>query len=89
MGLDFQSEAAQNSSSNASNNNNAGEHQRSSSAKSRDEPTENGTDQDPSMFVRIKGEPEPTPSTSAQGEFVVGRDATDFFFIFFIYLFFF
>ncbi|XP_031779508.1 protein tramtrack, beta isoform isoform X3 [Nasonia vitripennis] len=71
MGLDFQSEAAQNSSagssaSNASNNANNGQ---STPSKTRDEPTENGTDQAESgLLVRIKGEPEPTPGTSAQGK---------------------
>lgn len=71
MGLDFQSEVAQNSSaassaSNASNNANNGQ---STPSKTRDEPMENGTDQAESgLLVRIKGEPEPMPGTSAQGK---------------------
>ena len=73
MGLDFQSELAQNSSS-GSNNSAAGNNGQaagtpgSQQSGKRDEPTENGTDQDTPLLVRIKGEPEPTPSTSAQGE---------------------
>ncbi|XP_011504768.1 PREDICTED: protein tramtrack, alpha isoform-like [Ceratosolen solmsi marchali] len=75
MGLDFQSEAAQNSSagsnasagSNGSNGATSGNAAKSSAKK--DEPTENGTDQaDAMLLVRIKGEPEPTPSTSAQAK---------------------
>lgn len=63
MGLDFQSEAGQNN-SNAS----AGSNGSTSQAKRDSEPTENGTDQpDANLLHRIKGEPEPTPSTSAQG----------------------
>ncbi|XP_029040640.1 protein tramtrack, beta isoform isoform X2 [Osmia bicornis bicornis] len=49
----------------ASTGNNAAASSLSSSRK--DEPTENGTDTPESMTPRVKREPEPTPSTSAQG----------------------
>lgn len=60
MGIDFQGEIATNSNSTAATNLAAA----ASNAK-RDEPMENGTDEAGS---RVKREPEPTPSTSAQGE---------------------
>ena len=37
------------------------------SSARKDEPTENGTDTPESLTPRVKREPEPTPSTSAQG----------------------
>lgn len=44
-----------------------------SSSARRDEPTENGTDTPEPPVTRVKREPEPTPSTSAQG---MNRNAT-------------
>lgn len=38
------------------------------SSTRKDEPTENGTDTPESLTSRVKREPEPTPSTSAQGK---------------------
>ncbi|KAJ8669295.1 hypothetical protein QAD02_000554, partial [Eretmocerus hayati] len=68
MGLDFQSEAGFNSSgaSAASNGNNNNNNNNNSCRDAKDdEVTENGTDiLDASLLIRIKGEPEPTPSTS-------------------------
>ncbi|XP_018365144.1 PREDICTED: protein tramtrack, beta isoform-like isoform X1 [Trachymyrmex cornetzi] len=79
MGLDFQSEVSGNGSvrnaSASSSNNNVGANSATnnpaaaassgSSSTRRDEPTENGTDT-PEPVTRVKREPEPTPSTSAQ-----------------------
>ncbi|KAG5345253.1 TTKB protein, partial [Acromyrmex charruanus] len=80
MGLDFQSEVSGNGSvrnaSASSSNNNVGANSAtatnnpaaaasSGSSTRRDEPTENGTDT-PEPVTRVKREPEPTPSTSAQ-----------------------
>lgn len=79
MGLDFQSEVSGNvrsagaSSSNAnsataaSNSAAAATASSGSSSARRDEPTENGTDTPEPPVTRVKREPEPTPSTSAQG----------------------
>lgn len=71
MGLDFQGDvSASGAGSNGSTNNGAVATPTSAnlSALSRqDEPTENGTDIPDSITKRIKREPEPTPSTSAQG----------------------
>lgn len=83
MGLDFQSEVSGNgnirSGNNTANNvgaNSAGTANNSaastgssgSSSARRDEPTENGTDTPEPPITRVKREPEPTPSTSAQGK---------------------
>ena len=78
MGLDFQSEVSGNgnirSGTNTANSvgansataaNNSAASSGSSSAR-RDEPTENGTDTPEPPVTRVKREPEPTPSTSAQ-----------------------
>ncbi|XP_018339450.1 PREDICTED: protein tramtrack, alpha isoform-like isoform X1 [Trachymyrmex septentrionalis] len=80
MGLDFQSEVSGNGSvrnASASSSNNVGANSATatnnpaaaassgSSSTRRDEPTENGTDT-PEPVTRVKREPEPTPSTSAQ-----------------------
>ncbi|XP_011060574.1 PREDICTED: protein tramtrack, alpha isoform-like isoform X1 [Acromyrmex echinatior] len=80
MGLDFQSEVSGNGSvrnTSASSSNNVGANSATatnnpaaaassgSSSTRRDEPTENGTDT-PEPVTRVKREPEPTPSTSAQ-----------------------
>ncbi|XP_018052593.1 PREDICTED: protein tramtrack, alpha isoform-like isoform X2 [Atta colombica] len=77
MGLDFQSEVSGNGSvrnASASSSNNVGTNSAtnnpaaaasSGSSTRRDEPTENGTDT-PEPVTRVKREPEPTPSTSAQ-----------------------
>jgi len=85
MGLDFQSEVSGNSnvrSAGASSSNNAGANSATannsaassgSSSARRDEPTENGTDTPEPPVTRVKREPEPTPSTSAQG---MKRNAT-------------
>lgn len=43
------------------------------SSTRRDEPTENGTDTPEPPVTRVKREPEPTPSTSAQGKKVTNR----------------
>lgn len=83
MGLDFQSEVSGNGnvrSTGASSSNNVGANSASaannsaaatassgSSSARRDEPTENGTDTPEPPVTRVKREPEPTPSTSAQG----------------------
>lgn len=65
MGLDFQSETTGHNSSTGSPGSN--DHDRQHSKRDM-EVTENGTDQaDASLLLRIKGEPDPTPSTSAQG----------------------
>ncbi|XP_036149776.1 protein tramtrack, alpha isoform isoform X2 [Monomorium pharaonis] len=78
MGLDFQSEVSGNgnvrSAGASSNNNNsataasnpAATASSGSSSARRDEPTENGTDTPEPPVTRVKREPEPTPSTSAQ-----------------------
>lgn len=71
MGIDFQSDvAASGGGSNGSTNNGAASTPTSAnlSALSRQEmePTENGTDIPDSVTKRVKREPEPTPSTSAQ-----------------------
>ncbi|XP_051153794.1 protein tramtrack, beta isoform-like isoform X4 [Leptopilina boulardi] len=70
MGLDFQGDvSASGAGSNGSTNNGATSTPNSANlaALSRqDEPTENGTDIPDSITKRIKREPEPTPSTSAQ-----------------------
>ncbi|KAL0109221.1 hypothetical protein PUN28_014364 [Cardiocondyla obscurior] len=81
MGLDFQSEASGNgnarsasgssnnagaNSATAANNPAAATASSGSSSARRDEPTENGTDTPEPPITRIKREPEPTPSTSAQ-----------------------
>ncbi|XP_014209079.1 protein tramtrack, alpha isoform [Copidosoma floridanum] len=68
MGLDLQSEAAQNSSAGSSSvGSNTSHNNQSSGAAKRDaEPMENGTEATEAMLLRIKGEPEPTPGTSAQ-----------------------
>lgn len=78
MGIDFQSEANSgaaavlgNTSSSSSTGNNVSGNQASSASSTssrKDEPMENGTDapEQPSP-AKIKREPEPTPSTSAQG----------------------
>ncbi|XP_077254822.1 protein tramtrack, alpha isoform-like isoform X2 [Temnothorax americanus] len=77
MGLDFQSEVSGNgnvrstSSNNNANstsaaNNPAATASSGSSSARRDEPTENGTDTPEPPVTRVKREPEPTPSTSAQ-----------------------
>ncbi|XP_066587098.1 protein tramtrack, beta isoform isoform X3 [Prorops nasuta] len=70
MGIDFQSESTTGrSSGNGSSSVNSNNHGNTSLAASlassrKDEPTENGTD--PPETTRVKREPEPTPSTSAQ-----------------------
>ncbi|XP_050457624.1 protein tramtrack, beta isoform-like isoform X2 [Cataglyphis hispanica] len=81
MGLDFQSEVSGNSnirsgnntansvggnSAAGANNSAAGTASSGSSSARRDEPTENGTDTPEPPVTRVKREPEPTPSTSAQ-----------------------
>ncbi|XP_070159072.1 protein tramtrack, alpha isoform-like isoform X1 [Polyergus mexicanus] len=81
MGLDFQSEVSGNSnirsgtntansvganSAAGANNSAAGTASSGSSSTRRDEPTENGTDTPEPPVTRVKREPEPTPSTSAQ-----------------------
>ncbi|XP_012228687.1 protein tramtrack, alpha isoform isoform X2 [Linepithema humile] len=81
MGLDFQSEVSGNSnmrsgsSAGTSSANNVGANSAAnnsatgssgSSSTRRDEPTENGTDTPEPPVTRVKREPEPTPSTSAQ-----------------------
>ncbi|XP_015608671.1 protein tramtrack, beta isoform isoform X3 [Cephus cinctus] len=81
MGLDFQSESGANSNAGTcsgangngtSNNNNGGSNGGNNSAGAsgttsrKDEPTENGTDILEAGTTRVKREPEPTPSTSAQ-----------------------
>ncbi|EFN84326.1 Protein tramtrack, alpha isoform [Harpegnathos saltator] len=82
MGLDFQSEASGNGArsggqaaggSSASNSvtgfataNNPAATASSGSSGRKDEPTENGTDTPEPPLTRVKREPEPTPSTSAQ-----------------------
>lgn len=81
MGLDFQSEVSGNSNIRSStansvggnsaagaNNSAAGTASSGSSSARRDEPTENGTDTPEPPVTRVKREPEPTPSTSAQGK---------------------
>lgn len=78
MSIDFQAEGAGNAgrnsagsaaASNAANSSAAASLPASSSLSSarKDEPTENGTDTPESLTPRVKREPEPTPSTSAQG----------------------
>lgn len=78
MSIDFQAEGAGNAgrssagsaaASNAANSSAAANLPASSSLPSarKDEPTENGTDTPESLTPRVKREPEPTPSTSAQG----------------------
>ncbi|XP_044596109.1 modifier of mdg4-like isoform X1 [Cotesia glomerata] len=71
MGIDFQSDAGGNG--NANNNNNSGSNHSASSGTPgpitgrKDEPMENGERDTPEPVTpRIKREPEPTPSTSAQ-----------------------
>ncbi|XP_061929042.1 protein tramtrack, alpha isoform isoform X3 [Apis cerana] len=77
MSIDFQAEGAGNAgrssagsaaASNAANSSAAANLPASSSLPSarKDEPTENGTDTPESLTPRVKREPEPTPSTSAQ-----------------------
>ncbi|XP_072746436.1 protein tramtrack, alpha isoform isoform X1 [Anoplolepis gracilipes] len=79
MGLDFQSEVSGNSNIRNSSNtgssvgansavaaNNSGTASSGSSSTRREEPTENGTDTPEPPVTRVKREPEPTPSTSAQ-----------------------
>ncbi|XP_043671078.1 protein tramtrack, alpha isoform isoform X1 [Vespula pensylvanica] len=80
MGIDFQSETTGNNrsgSSTGSNNVNSNNIGNSASASAnlaasslssarKDEPTENGTETHESLTPRVKREPEPTPSTSAQ-----------------------
>ncbi|XP_076232385.1 zinc finger and BTB domain-containing protein ttk isoform X2 [Calliopsis andreniformis] len=80
MGIDFQSEgstgntgrganagsASNNVSSNNVGNSASGTTVASSLSSRKDEPTENGTDTPESLTPRVKREPEPTPSTSAQ-----------------------
>ncbi|KAH0952031.1 hypothetical protein HN011_006794 [Eciton burchellii] len=75
MGLDFQSEVSGNGNartgaSSANNtsatSNPAGAAAGTTSSSRRDEPTENGTDTPEPPLTRVKREPEPTPSTSAQ-----------------------
>ncbi|XP_011691594.1 PREDICTED: protein tramtrack, beta isoform isoform X2 [Wasmannia auropunctata] len=77
MGLDFQSEvsgngnvrgtSSSNNSATAANNSSAAATASSGSMSARrDEPTENGTDTPEPPVTRVKREPEPTPSTSAQ-----------------------
>ncbi|XP_035719304.1 modifier of mdg4-like isoform X2 [Vespa mandarinia] len=80
MGIDFQSETTGNNrsgSSTSSNNVNSNNISNSASAAAnlaasslssarKDEPTENGTETHESLTPRVKREPEPTPSTSAQ-----------------------
>lgn len=61
MGLDFQSELTSGNGNSSSNNISAAANLATASRK--DEPVENGTDDS----ARVKREPEPTPSTSAQG----------------------
>lgn len=83
MGLDFQSEVSGNSnirsgnntansvggnSAAGANNSAVGTASSGSSSARRDEPTENGTDTPEPPVTRVKREPEPTPSTSAQGK---------------------
>lgn len=57
------------SSNNVGNSSSTGNNAAASSLSSsrKDEPTENGTDTPESITPRVKREPEPTPSTSAQG----------------------
>ncbi|XP_014482849.1 PREDICTED: protein tramtrack, alpha isoform isoform X1 [Dinoponera quadriceps] len=80
MGLDFQSEASGNgvrsggqAASGSSNSvtgfataNNPAATASSGASARKDEPTENGTDTPEPPLTRVKREPEPTPSTSAQ-----------------------
>jgi len=77
MGLDFQSEVSGNGNartgaSSANNtsatSNPAAAAAGTTSSSRRDEPTENGTDTPEPPLTRVKREPEPTPSTSAQGK---------------------
>lgn len=84
MGIDFQSETsasggANNSTTNPNcttptgTNNHPNATSTPSSASSRKdsvEPTENGTDPPDPLITRVKREPEPTPSTSAQGAYL-------------------
>lgn len=77
MGLDFQSEVSGNGNVRSASSNNANSAASNSAAAAtassgsssarRDEPTENGTDTPEPPITRVKREPEPTPSTSAQG----------------------
>ncbi|KAI4485264.1 hypothetical protein M0804_006769 [Polistes exclamans] len=80
MGIDFQSETTGNNRSGSSTgNNNVNSNNIANSASAaanlaasslssarKDEPTENGTETHESLTPRVKREPEPTPSTSAQ-----------------------
>lgn len=80
MGIDFQSETSASGGANPTSgncttptgNNHAAANSTPGSASSRKdsgaEPTENGTDPPEPVTPRVKREPEPTPSTSAQGE---------------------
>lgn len=90
MGIDFQSDAGGNG--NANNNNNSGSNHSASSGTPgpitgrKDEPTENGERDTPEPVTpRIKREPEPTPSTSAQGKFLF-FSITHFLLFFFFFL---
>lgn len=89
MGLDFQSEVSGNGNiksgtntansvgANSATNNSATGTSSGSSSTRRDEPTENGTDTPEPPITRVKREPEPTPSTSAQGKKRNKRDVHD------------
>ncbi|XP_015171127.1 PREDICTED: protein tramtrack, alpha isoform isoform X2 [Polistes dominula] len=79
MGIDFQSETTGNNRSGSSTGNNVNSNNIGNSASAaanlaasslsssrKDEPTENGTETHESLTPRVKREPEPTPSTSAQ-----------------------
>lgn len=74
MGLDLQSEASGNGvriqCAGGSSNSVTGFASANNPASSgrKDEPTENGTDTPEPSLARVKREPEPTPSTSAQGK---------------------
>ncbi|XP_032667653.1 protein tramtrack, beta isoform isoform X3 [Odontomachus brunneus] len=69
MGLDFQSETSGNGVRSGQANNVTGfanNPAATASSGRKDEPTENGTDTPEPPLTRVKREPEPTPSTSAQ-----------------------
>lgn len=68
MGLDFQSEVSGNSVRTASGNSVGTANNSAAATARKDEPTENGTDTPEPIATRVKREPEPTPSTSAQGK---------------------
>lgn len=92
MGIDFQSEASTgaNTSGNGNANNSGSNHSAPSTpiAGRKDEPTENGERDTPEPVTpRIKREPEPTPSTSAQGKFLKNFLLFIFFFLFLFFIF--